>query len=208
MREALDRGRLRRLRSAGRRGQAARGKLRGLGLSSYIECTAWGDGEEGSVALEPDGTFTVLVGTQSNGQGHATAYAQTVSQYPRRAARPHQGHPGRHGPRRRPATAPAARARSRSAPPCWREASESLVAQAEGSRRRQARGRRRPTSRSPTAASGSPARTARSASRRSRRCRAPPRRRASAIDAFTPPHAPPTRTARMSARSRSIPRPA
>ena len=60
---------------------AARGKVRGFGFSSYIECTAWGDGEEGSVVLEPDGSFTVLVGTQSNGQGHATAYAQTVSQY-------------------------------------------------------------------------------------------------------------------------------
>ncbi len=58
-----------------------RGTVRGIGFASYIECTAWGDGEEGSVALEPDGTFTVLVGTQSNGQGHATAYAQTVSQY-------------------------------------------------------------------------------------------------------------------------------
>jgi carbon-monoxide dehydrogenase large subunit len=58
-----------------------RGKLRGLGFSSYIECTAWGEGEDGSVTLEPDGTFTVLVGTQSNGQGHATAYAQTASQY-------------------------------------------------------------------------------------------------------------------------------
>ena len=59
----------------------AAGKHRGIGLSSYIECTAWGSGEVGSVALEADGTFTVLVGTQSNGQGHATAYAQTVSQY-------------------------------------------------------------------------------------------------------------------------------
>ena len=59
----------------------ARGKLRGIGFSSYIECTAWGSGEEGSVTLEPDGTFTVLIGTQSNGQGHETAYAQVVSQY-------------------------------------------------------------------------------------------------------------------------------
>jgi carbon-monoxide dehydrogenase large subunit len=58
-----------------------RGQIRGIGFASYIECTAWGDGEEGSVALERDGTFTVLVGTQSNGQGHATAYAQVVSQY-------------------------------------------------------------------------------------------------------------------------------
>ncbi len=59
----------------------ARGLVRGFGFSSYIECTAWGEGEAGSVALENDGTFTVLVGTQSNGQGHATAYAQAVSQY-------------------------------------------------------------------------------------------------------------------------------
>ena len=28
------------------------GKVRGFGFASYIECTAWGDGEEGSVALE------------------------------------------------------------------------------------------------------------------------------------------------------------
>ena len=59
----------------------ARGKLRGLGFASYIECTAWGDGEDGTVTLEPDGSFTISVGTQSNGQGHATAYAQTASQY-------------------------------------------------------------------------------------------------------------------------------
>lgn len=59
----------------------ARGKLRGIGFSSYIECTAWGSGEEGSVTLEQDGTFTVLIGTQSNGQGHETAYAQVVAQY-------------------------------------------------------------------------------------------------------------------------------
>ncbi len=58
-----------------------RGAIRGFGISSYIECTAWGDGEEGSVALDKNGGFTVLVGTQSNGQGHETAYAQVVSQY-------------------------------------------------------------------------------------------------------------------------------
>ena len=57
------------------------GKLRGFGLSSYIECTAWGDGEEGSVKLEADGNFTVLIGTQSNGQGHETAYAQVVAEH-------------------------------------------------------------------------------------------------------------------------------
>ncbi len=57
------------------------GRLRGLGFASYIECTAWGDGEEGKVSLDADGDFTVLIGTQSNGQGHETAYAQVVAQY-------------------------------------------------------------------------------------------------------------------------------
>ena len=59
----------------------AHGKIRGFGISSYIECTAWNDSEQGSVTLEKNGDFTVLVGTQSNGQGHETAYAQAVSQH-------------------------------------------------------------------------------------------------------------------------------
>lgn len=58
-----------------------RGLLRGVGMSSYIECTAWGEGEQGSVTLDKNGDFTLLIGTQSNGQGHETAYAQVVSQY-------------------------------------------------------------------------------------------------------------------------------
>ena len=65
-------------RRAGAKGQ---GRALGLGFASYIECTAWGAGEDGSVALGGDGTFTVQVGTQSNGQGHATAYAQIVAQH-------------------------------------------------------------------------------------------------------------------------------
>jgi carbon-monoxide dehydrogenase large subunit len=67
----------------GARAEAAKksGLIRGIGISSYIECTAWGEGEEGSVELGPDGNFTAYIGTQSNGQGHETAYAQVVSQY-------------------------------------------------------------------------------------------------------------------------------
>ncbi len=56
------------------------GKLRGFGFASYIECTAWGSGEDVSVSLGQDGGVTVRIGTQSNGQGHMTAYAQAVSQ--------------------------------------------------------------------------------------------------------------------------------
>ena len=57
------------------------GKLRGIGVATYIECTAWGEGEDVRVLLDQDGGATVYVGTQSNGQGHATAYAQFVAQH-------------------------------------------------------------------------------------------------------------------------------
>jgi carbon-monoxide dehydrogenase large subunit len=59
----------------------AAGRLRGIGIATYIECTAWGDGEDVAIRLEADGTVTVRSGTQSNGQGHATAYAQMVSEH-------------------------------------------------------------------------------------------------------------------------------
>ena len=56
------------------------GKLRGIGVASYIECTAWGNGEAVRMTLDLDGGVTIYSGTQSNGQGHATAYAQFASQ--------------------------------------------------------------------------------------------------------------------------------
>jgi aerobic carbon-monoxide dehydrogenase large subunit len=56
------------------------GRIRGFGFASYIECTAWGSGEDVEVSLGKDGRVTLLIGTQSNGQGHQTAYAQAVSQ--------------------------------------------------------------------------------------------------------------------------------
>ncbi len=69
---------------AGFDGRAAesrrRGAIRGLGVSSYIECTAWGDGETGALRLEKDGSLTLFIGTQSNGQGHETAFAQVVAE--------------------------------------------------------------------------------------------------------------------------------
>ena len=58
-----------------------RGKIRGFGFASYIECTAWNESETGSLTLDKSGDFTLTIGTQSNGQGHETAYAQAVSQY-------------------------------------------------------------------------------------------------------------------------------
>lgn len=58
-----------------------KGKVRGIGLSTYIEACAGGSPESATLRLGEDGRVTVLIGTQSNGQGHATAYAQLVSQH-------------------------------------------------------------------------------------------------------------------------------
>lgn len=52
------------------------GKFRGIGMSTYIEACAFAGGEPAQLALREDGMVTVLIGTQSNGQGHKTAYAQ------------------------------------------------------------------------------------------------------------------------------------
>lgn len=58
----------------------ASGKLRGIGLASYIEACAFAGSEPAFVRLENDGSVTLDIGTQSNGQGHATAYAQFAAE--------------------------------------------------------------------------------------------------------------------------------
>jgi carbon-monoxide dehydrogenase large subunit len=64
------------------RAEAARanGKIRGIGMATYIEACAFPGSEPAHVQLNDDGTVTLFIGTQSNGQGHATAYAQFVSE--------------------------------------------------------------------------------------------------------------------------------
>ncbi len=52
------------------------GKLRGLGISSFLE-TARGAPQEGAeIRFAADGAIELRVGTESNGQGHETAYKQ------------------------------------------------------------------------------------------------------------------------------------
>lgn len=58
----------------------AAGKIRGIGLATYIEACAFPGSEPAFLRLEGDGTVTMRIGTQSNGQGHATAYAQFVAE--------------------------------------------------------------------------------------------------------------------------------
>jgi carbon-monoxide dehydrogenase large subunit len=56
------------------------GLVRGIGLSTYVEvCGTMGE-ETANVRLDPNGDVTVLIGTQSSGQGHQTAYAQLVAE--------------------------------------------------------------------------------------------------------------------------------
>ena len=57
------------------------GRLRGIGLSTYIEACGNNGPETATVKLERDGSVTVLIGSQSTGQGHATAYAQLVAEH-------------------------------------------------------------------------------------------------------------------------------
>jgi aerobic carbon-monoxide dehydrogenase large subunit len=58
----------------------ADGKLRGRGIGFYVEIAGGGSSEEfADMKFMPDGMVNVAVGTQSNGQGHETSYAQVVS---------------------------------------------------------------------------------------------------------------------------------
>jgi carbon-monoxide dehydrogenase large subunit len=57
----------------------ASGKIRGIGFACYVEACAFPGSEGATVTLNDDGTATLLIGTQTNGQGHATAYAQFIA---------------------------------------------------------------------------------------------------------------------------------
>ncbi|MBK8175027.1 MAG: xanthine dehydrogenase family protein molybdopterin-binding subunit [Rhodospirillales bacterium] len=97
----------------------ARGYLRGRGLSSYVEICGF-DAEEATLRCGDDGTIELLIGTQSTGQGHQTAYAQIICEdlgVPFEAIRVTQGDTGRipfgngtSGSRSLPVGGPAVRA--------------------------------------------------------------------------------------------------
>ncbi|MEA2831073.1 MAG: aerobic carbon-monoxide dehydrogenase large subunit [Bradyrhizobium sp.] len=54
--------------------------VRGIGIASYVEvCGTMGE-EAAEVRLDPNGDVSILIGTQSSGQGHQTAYAQLVAE--------------------------------------------------------------------------------------------------------------------------------
>jgi len=59
---------------------AARGRLRGFGFGYYVEITAAVGSEPAAVKFTGNGGVGLYVGTQSNGQGHETAYAQLIAE--------------------------------------------------------------------------------------------------------------------------------
>jgi carbon-monoxide dehydrogenase large subunit len=58
----------------------AKGKLRGLGVGSYMEVTAPPNKEMGGIRFENHGGVTMISGTLDYGQGHAAPFAQVLSQ--------------------------------------------------------------------------------------------------------------------------------
>ena len=64
---------------ARRQAAAGRGRLRGLGIGCFLETSRGTPGERAEIRFEPDGEIALVLGTQSNGQGHETSFAQIAA---------------------------------------------------------------------------------------------------------------------------------
>src|SRR6201998_2307994 len=58
----------------------ARGRYRGIRQAGYIEQSGFPPDEFAELRFDPSGTLTILMGTQSSGQGHQTAYTQLAAE--------------------------------------------------------------------------------------------------------------------------------
>ncbi|TAJ83882.1 xanthine dehydrogenase family protein molybdopterin-binding subunit [Reyranella sp.] len=64
-----------------RKASKEKGLLRGIGVACFLETSRGAPNEGAEVRFESDGTVTIAVGTESNGQGHETAFAQIAAQH-------------------------------------------------------------------------------------------------------------------------------
>ena len=65
---------------AERRAAAAEhGRLRGLGFGCFLETARGAPNEGAEIRFDRDGTVALVLGTQSNGQGHETSFAQIAA---------------------------------------------------------------------------------------------------------------------------------
>ena len=65
--------------AARKRDSKKRGKLRGLGIGSFLEVTAPPSKEMGGIRFEQNGDVTIITGTLDYGQGHAAPFAQVLA---------------------------------------------------------------------------------------------------------------------------------
>jgi len=59
---------------------AAKGLIRGMGIATYIESILGSPEETAHVVYEVDGSVSLFVGTQSNGQGHETVFTAMLAE--------------------------------------------------------------------------------------------------------------------------------
>ncbi|HYB10155.1 MAG TPA: xanthine dehydrogenase family protein molybdopterin-binding subunit [Alphaproteobacteria bacterium] len=64
---------------ARKKAAAQQGRLRGLGVACFLETARGQPNERAEIRFDADGRVSLVVGTQSNGQGHETSYAQIAS---------------------------------------------------------------------------------------------------------------------------------
>ncbi|HET8995413.1 MAG TPA: xanthine dehydrogenase family protein molybdopterin-binding subunit, partial [Acetobacteraceae bacterium] len=62
-----------------RQASCQRGRLRGIGVTCFMETARGAPNEGAELRFTPDGHVALHVGTQSNGMGHETAYAQIAA---------------------------------------------------------------------------------------------------------------------------------
>ncbi len=66
---------------ARRKASKEKGLLRGIGVACFLETSRGAPNEGAEVRFASDGTVTIAVGTESNGQGHETAFAQIAARH-------------------------------------------------------------------------------------------------------------------------------
>lgn len=65
--------------AARREASRQRGRLRGIGVTCFMETARGAPNEGAEIRFEADGTVALVVGTQSNGMGHETSYRQLAA---------------------------------------------------------------------------------------------------------------------------------
>ena len=65
---------------ARRQDSAVRGRLRGMGLAYHIKATGGSPHENVDIRFGPDGTVSLITGTQTIGQGHETTFPQMLAE--------------------------------------------------------------------------------------------------------------------------------